>query len=105
MCAAQVEHVIRCPASAYQRGLCALVQRGLEEEGAPDQAGGRAGGLRGVNNSMMELRNICNHPFLASRPLLFSAAALVCSACCSRLSGEKWQTPELKDVTRHLTPA
>ena len=61
-----MEHIIRCPASAYQRGLCALVQRGLEEA-APDQAGGKAAGLRGVNNSVMELRNICNHPFLASR--------------------------------------
>jgi hypothetical protein len=67
----QVERVIRCPASAYQQGLCALVQRGLEQQaaGSAQQGQQKAGGVRGVSNSLMELRNICNHPFLVRRSL------------------------------------
>ena len=78
----QAEHVIRCPASAYQRGLCALVQRGLEQQtagidGGTQQAKQRGGGVRGVSNSLMELRNICNHPFLVRElPCEIEAAPL-----------------------------
>ena len=49
-----------CPASAYQRALCGIVEQGLLRGG-----GGGGGGVRGVSNSLMELRNICNHPFLS----------------------------------------
>lgn len=45
-----------CPASAYQRALCSIVEAGLQQG---------SGGVRGVSNALMELRNICNHPFLS----------------------------------------
>ena len=55
----QVERLVLCPASAYQRALCGIVEQGLLR-------GGSSGGVvRGVSNSLMELRNICNHPFLS----------------------------------------
>ncbi|KAK9827652.1 hypothetical protein WJX81_004004 [Elliptochloris bilobata] len=57
----KVERLVLCPASAYQRALCGIVEQGLL------QAGGAGGaiGVRGVANSLMELRNICNHPLLS----------------------------------------
>lgn len=54
----QVERLVLCSASAYQRALCGIVEQGLLR-------GGGGGGVRGVSNSLMELRNICNHPFLS----------------------------------------
>ena len=52
----QVEKIVWVPISAYQEALLALVGRGIEE-----------GGLSGVSihNSVMEMRNICNHPYLS----------------------------------------
>ena len=52
-----------CPASAYQRALCGIVEQSLLRGGG--SGGGGGGGVRGVSNSLMELRNICNHPFLS----------------------------------------
>ena len=43
-----------CRASAYQAALVRLMQRELAA----------ARGLRGINNTVMELRNICNHPLI-----------------------------------------
>lgn len=69
--------------SAYQRHLCALVQHGLQEQRdsvpiTPDvhdsgrrvtrskAAPAAAPSARAitVNNAVMELRNICNHPLI-----------------------------------------
>jgi len=51
-----VERLVLCPASAYQRALCSIIEAGL----LPGSSG-----VRGVSNALMELRCICNHPFLS----------------------------------------
>eukprot|EP00897_Mesotaenium_endlicherianum_P005993 jgi/Mesen1/5421/ME000269S04551 len=53
----KVEHLVRCEASAYQRTLMRLVAQKL-----PLTSQSRA---KAVHNTVMELRNICNHPFLS----------------------------------------
>lgn len=40
------------PPSPYQQALFGLMERDVE------------GGVRGVNNAVMELRTICNHPLI-----------------------------------------
>jgi hypothetical protein len=56
----QVEHVVLCPASPYQHFLCGLIERELADGES------KRTGLKGVTNTVMELRNICNHPFLVN---------------------------------------
>ncbi|KAI4371414.1 hypothetical protein MLD38_019653 [Melastoma candidum] len=53
----KIERLIRCEASAYQKLLMKRVEENL----------GSLGNLkaRSVQNSVMELRNICNHPYLS----------------------------------------
>ncbi|KAG1334177.1 chromatin structure-remodeling complex protein SYD-like [Cocos nucifera] len=53
----KIERLIRCEASAYQKLLMKRVEENLGVIGNP-----RA---RSVHNSVMELRNICNHPYLS----------------------------------------
>ena len=55
----QVERTILCPPSDYQTHLCSLVMQGLQEASKKSQPQ-----VRSVTNSVMELRNISNHPFL-----------------------------------------
>ena len=55
----QVERTILCPASEYQKHLSGLVMQGLQ-----GSSGAQLPKARSVSNSVMELRNICNHPFL-----------------------------------------
>lgn len=52
----QVERTVRCQLSAYQQALSDILQEGVSRQG-----------LKGVsiNNTVMELRNICNHPFIS----------------------------------------
>ena len=55
----QVEHLVRCAPSPYQTALFRIVQHKLATAimpGAPQRQGVN------VSNSVMELRNICNHP-------------------------------------------
>ena len=54
----QVERTILCPASEYQKHLSGLVLQGLHESKSQDPK------ARSLSNSIMELRNISNHPFL-----------------------------------------
>ncbi|KAF6263561.1 SNF2 family N-terminal domain-containing protein [Scenedesmus sp. NREL 46B-D3] len=54
------EVVLRCRLGPYQSALYDLVKSKLREE-----EGGGAGGVKGINNTVMELRNICNHPLLS----------------------------------------
>lgn len=42
--------------SPYQQALFRLMQREMQGTGR--------GGLKGVNNVLMEMRNICNHPLI-----------------------------------------
>ena len=55
----QVERTILCPPSDYQTHLCSLVMQGLQDTGKKSQPQ-----VRSLTNSVMELRNISNHPFL-----------------------------------------
>jgi SNF2 family DNA or RNA helicase len=54
----QSEVVLRCRLGPYQSALYDLVKSKLREED------GAAAGVKGINNTVMELRNICNHPML-----------------------------------------
>lgn len=56
----QVEHLVRCASSAYQQALFAIVTAKLAAAADGDALPQRQGVA--VTNSVMELRNICNHP-------------------------------------------
>ncbi|KAL0435435.1 UNVERIFIED_CONTAM: Chromatin structure-remodeling complex protein SYD [Sesamum radiatum] len=53
----KIERLIRCEASAYQKLLMKRVEENLGAIGTSK--------ARSVHNSVMELRNICNHPYLS----------------------------------------
>ncbi|PKU78185.1 Chromatin structure-remodeling complex protein SYD [Dendrobium catenatum] len=53
----KIERLIRCEASAYQKLLMKRVEENL---GSIGNAKGRS-----VHNTVMEMRNICNHPYLS----------------------------------------
>ncbi|KAI8474646.1 MAG: P-loop containing nucleoside triphosphate hydrolase protein [Monoraphidium minutum] len=72
----KTEVVLRCKMSPYQEALYSLVTRsfaGGDAGGGDDKGGGGGGGGgRGlgvsVNNALMELRTICNHPLIRRAP-------------------------------------
>ncbi|KAJ9154438.1 hypothetical protein P3X46_027771 [Hevea brasiliensis] len=53
----KIERLVRCDASAYQKLLMKRVEENLGSIGNSK--------ARSVHNSVMELRNICNHPYLS----------------------------------------
>ncbi|KAK7363636.1 hypothetical protein VNO77_05786 [Canavalia gladiata] len=53
----KIERLIRCEASSYQKLLMKRVEENLGSIGSSK--------ARSVHNSVMELRNICNHPYLS----------------------------------------
>ncbi|KAL5712823.1 hypothetical protein ACHQM5_014952 [Ranunculus cassubicifolius] len=53
----KIERLVRCEASAYQKLLMQRVEDNLGSIGSSKS--------RAVHNSVMELRNICNHPYLS----------------------------------------
>ncbi|KAL8131393.1 hypothetical protein AgCh_007358 [Apium graveolens] len=53
----KIERLVRCEASAYQKLLMKRVEDNLGALGTSK--------ARSVHNSVMELRNICNHPYLS----------------------------------------
>ncbi|WIA36756.1 hypothetical protein OEZ86_008024 [Tetradesmus obliquus] len=53
------EVVLRCRLGPYQSALYHLVKSKLRAED------GEGAGVKGINNTVMELRNICNHPLLS----------------------------------------
>ncbi|XP_019437490.1 PREDICTED: chromatin structure-remodeling complex protein SYD-like isoform X2 [Lupinus angustifolius] len=53
----KIERLIRCEASAYQKLLMKRVEENLGAFGSSK--------ARSVHNSVMELRNICNHPYIS----------------------------------------
>ncbi|XP_045831724.1 chromatin structure-remodeling complex protein SYD-like isoform X2 [Trifolium pratense] len=53
----KIERLIRCEASSYQKLLMKRVEDNLGAIGTSK--------ARSVHNSVMELRNICNHPYLS----------------------------------------
>lgn len=77
LAAAQVERLLRCPASRYQTALMRIVHHKLSDkvsDSGPTKGkgalkgvglfgnGGGGGGAISIANCVMELRNICNHP-------------------------------------------
>lgn len=62
----QSEVILRCGLSPYQSALYDIVKAALRAERvkAPGAAAAAARGVKGVNNTVMELRCICNHPML-----------------------------------------
>ena len=73
----QVERTILCPPSDYQTHLCSLVMQGLQDASRKSQPQ-----VRSVTNSVMELRNISNHPFLVRSQRY---VALPCGALSTRV--------------------
>jgi hypothetical protein len=69
----QSEVVLRCRLGPYQSALYDLVKSKLREE-----EGGSAG-VKGINNTVMELRNICNHPTLRCVPRTCMYTACRCA--------------------------
>ena len=55
-----IERLVRCEASAYQKLLMKRVEDNLGSLGSLGHAKARS-----VHNTIMELRNICNHPYLS----------------------------------------
>ncbi|GMH18794.1 hypothetical protein Nepgr_020635 [Nepenthes gracilis] len=53
----KIERLVRCEASAYQKLLMKRVEENLGALGSSK--------VRSVHNSVIELRNICNHPYLS----------------------------------------
>ncbi|KAJ4954461.1 hypothetical protein NE237_011244 [Protea cynaroides] len=53
----KIERLVRCEASAYQKLLMKRVEENLGSIGSSKG--------RSVHNSVMELRNICNHPYIS----------------------------------------
>jgi hypothetical protein len=82
----QTEVVLRVPLSPYQAALYDIVKAALRAERAKTKTsrGAVAGSsaVRGVHNTVMELRCICNHPMLR--------CVCVC-ACVWRVQGDGWQ--------------
>lgn len=64
MVVVQVERLVPCQLSAYQVGLNCLVEG--EVQGVEGAAAGK--GLKRINNTLMELRTICNHPLIRYLP-------------------------------------
>ena len=70
--AVQSEVILHCGLSPYQSALYDIVKAALRAERtkAKDEKGpgavAAARGVKGVNNTVMELRCICNHPMLRS---------------------------------------
>lgn len=56
----QVEKLVQCQLSAYQQALCQLAQGELQTEEACKEPQA----LKRMNNTLMELRTICNHPLV-----------------------------------------
>ena len=73
----QVERTILCPSSDYQSHLCSLVMQGLQDICTKSHPQ-----VRSVTNSVMEMRNISNHPFLVR---FQRYVALPCGALSARI--------------------
>ena len=71
----QVERLVPCQLSAYQTALCGLI----EGEVQASEGGTASKALKRINNTLMELRTICNHPLVRSVPLFHITGELYCS--------------------------
>ena len=62
----QVEKLVPCQLSAYQKALCQLAEGEVQTEEACKEPQA----LKRMNNTLMELRTICNHPLIRCLLLL-----------------------------------
>jgi hypothetical protein len=82
----QSEVILHCGLSPYQSALYDIVKAALRAERDKAKAVKGPGalaaakGVKGINNTVMELRCICNHPMLRYRHAA-AAAATAKSAC------------------------
>ena len=60
----KVEHIIRCEMSALQRQLYRHMKSGYMLVDDKDKKKGQTGGAKALMNTIMQLRKICNHPFM-----------------------------------------
>lgn len=62
----KTEHVIRCELSAWQRHLYTQIQRygGVALEPGTSGASAAQHSMKGLNGALLQLRKVCNHPFL-----------------------------------------
>ncbi len=59
----KTEKVLKCEMSAMQRRMYTLMhEKGIMKTGPTLNGGG--GGVKGLMNTLMQLRKICNHPYL-----------------------------------------
>ena len=73
----QVERLVPCQFSAYQQALCRLV----EGEVAASEEGTASKALKKINNTLMELRTISNHPLIRCLPLAPNTCDQSCLLC------------------------
>ena len=61
----QVEYIIKCEMSALQRLLYRHMQsKGIMLTDGKGGGGGGRGGSKALMNTIMQLRKLCNHPFM-----------------------------------------
>lgn len=61
----KIEKVIKCQMSALQLKLYEhMLKHNVLYTGAPADAGSNKLGIKGLNNKIMQLRKICNHPYV-----------------------------------------
>ena len=59
------EVVLTAALGPYQAALMGIVRNGFERAAGGGGSGGSSTAVnRAVNNTVMEMRNICNHPFI-----------------------------------------
>ncbi|KAF3796912.1 Chromatin structure-remodeling complex protein [Nymphaea thermarum] len=78
----KIERLVRCEASAYQKLLMKRVEENLGSMGTSKG--------RSVHNTVMELRNICNHPYLSQ---LHADEARSSSPCIDNLLPKHFLPP------------
>jgi SWI/SNF-related matrix-associated actin-dependent regulator of chromatin subfamily A protein 2/4 len=59
-----VEYVIKCDMSALQRVIYRHMQKGFMITDGTEKGKSGRGGTKTLMNTIMQLRKICNHPFM-----------------------------------------
>lgn len=60
----KVEKILRCELSSWQKELYKQISREAAAVNSKDSATGPKVASRGLNNAVMQLRKVCNHPYL-----------------------------------------